>query len=201
MTSEIGSAQVAPVGGVYLFLARCFSYPQVEFMRAMQEHLRALVVGLPFDVNFPEVPSPTLSQGELESEYIDAFDLNPSCPLYESEYGSGGRTDRDIVQELLRFYGHFGVKLNEKEKDYPDHLVAELEFMAFLAGKEADSSERGKDPSPYRLAQRDFLERHLGVWVGEFDEKVQKNVRDPFYRAASTLLAELVTGHLSHLRR
>jgi len=50
-------------------------------------------------------------------------------------------SSRDITEELLRFYEHFQVKLSDKERDYPDHLVAELEFMAYLAKKEVEAGK------------------------------------------------------------
>jgi DMSO reductase family type II enzyme chaperone len=167
------------------------------------EQLRAMVEALPFAADFKGIPSPSLPQEELESEYINSFDIGfgPSipCPLYESAYRED-TSSRDITEELLRFYEHFDVQLSDKEKDYPDHLVVELEFMAFLAKKEADGAQRGNDPSPYRLAQMDFLERHLEKWVCKLDERIQRGVKEPFYQAASSFLRELMSTHLSHLR-
>ncbi|MBI3391772.1 MAG: molecular chaperone TorD family protein [Nitrospirae bacterium] len=190
---------------IYLLLGRFFSYPDGRFYGTtkdprIQEDLRSLVDGLPFDVKFEDIPSPSVPQDEFESEYINSFDITPPCPLYEFHYRSGELTRREILEELLCFYGHFDVKLSETEKDYPDHLVAELEFMAFLAMKEADAGERGTDPDPYRRAQRDFLERHLGRWVDRLDARIRKVTRERFYRGASFLLREFVKSHLLHLR-
>jgi DMSO reductase family type II enzyme chaperone len=195
------------VSQVYLFLGRCFSYPDEEFYALMKdghtgEQLRGMVERLPFDVSFKGIPSSSLPQEEFESEYINSFDIGfgPSlpCPLYESAYRED-TSSRDITEELLRFYEHFDVKLSDKGKDYPDHLVVELEFMAYLAKKEAEALERGRDPAPYRLAQRDFLERHLDTWVGRLDERIQMKVREPFYQWASSFLREFLMHHRSYL--
>ncbi len=204
------AAQPLPsVSQVYLFLGRCFSYPDEEFYTLMKdgrtgEQLRAMVEGLPFNVNFKGIPSPSLPQGEFESEYINSFDigfgLSLPSPLYESAYRED-TSSRDITEELLRFYEHFNVKLSDKEKDYPDHLVVELEFMAFLAKKEADGAQRGNDPRPYRRAQADFLERHLDKWIRKLDEKIQKTIEEPFYQGASSFLGEFLLNHLSYLRK
>lgn len=197
------------VSQVYLFLGRCFAYPREEFYWLMQDaragdQLRVLVKGLPFDVDFKGIPPPSLPQEEFESQYINSFDLGfgPAlpCPLYESAYGEE-ISSRDITEDLLRFYDHFQVKLSDQEKDYPDHLAVELEFMGFLTKKEADAMEQGKDPAPYRRAQLDFLERHLDKWVHKLDERVQERVREPFYRGASAFLREFVTNHLSYVRK
>jgi len=197
------------VSQLYLLLGRCFSYPTQEFHQLTQdegtgEQVRAMVEALPFDVNFNGIPSPSLPQEEFESEYISAFDIafGPShpCPLHESDHRDDV-SSTDITEELLRFYEHFQVKLSDKERDYPDHLVVELEFMAYLAKKEADAGKRGNDPAPYRRAQADFLGRHLDKWVPKLDEKIQKRMKQPFYQGASSFLREFLSSHLSYLRK
>ena len=193
------------ISQIYLFLARSFSYPAKEFYEAMKgietaEELNYLVEGLPFDMNFKGIPSPSLSQDDFENEYVNTFDINPSRPLYETAYSREDMCSREVYEDLLRFYEHFDIKLSDKEKDFPDHIAAELEFMVFLAKKEADSKERGKDPTPYSLAQLDFLERHLGKWMHQLDEKIQKKVKEPFYKEASAFMVEFLEGHLLHLR-
>ena len=204
-----GAGSIPPVSQVYLFLGKCFSYPQDELYALLKderigEEFRALVEELPFTVNFKGIPSPRLPQEELESAYINSFDIGfgPSlpCPLYESAYRED-TSSRDITEELLRFYEHFDVRLSDKEKDYPDHLVVELEFMAYLAKKEADAEQRGNDPDPYRRAQLDFLERHLDKWAFKLDEKVQKRIKETFYQGASAFLREVLSNHLPYLRK
>src|SRR3990170_5728932 len=194
---------------LYLFLGKCFSYPTQEFYQLTQdegtgEQVRTMVEALPFDVNFKGIPTPSLPQEDFESEYISAFDLafGPShpCPLHESDHRDDV-SSTDITEELLRFYEHFQVKLGDKERDYPDHLVVELEFMAYLAKKEGDALKRENDPAPYRFAQADFLERHLEKWVSRLDERIQKRIKEPFYRGASAFLREFLSNHLPYLRK
>ena len=198
-----------PASQVYLFLGKCFSYPKDGLYELLAdertgEQLRVIVERLPFAVNFEGLPAPGLPQEDFESEYMSSFDIasGPSlpCPLYESACRED-TSSVDITEELLRFYDHFQVKLSDKERDYPDHLVVELEFMAFLARKEADAVKRGNDPAPYRLAQADFLERHLDKWVCKLDEKVQRRIKEPFYQGTSSFLREFVSNHLSYLRQ
>jgi len=197
------------VSQVYLFLSKCFSYPREEFSRLIEDQrtegeLRVMVEGLPFHVDCKGIPSPALSQEGLETEYINSFDIGIGaslpCPLYESAYREEETSSRDITEELLRFYDHFQVRLSDKEKDYPDHLVTELEFMAFLGKKEAEAMGKGRDPAPYRRAQLDFLDRHLDKWVHRLNERLQQRVKEPFYQGASSFLREFVMNHLSYLR-
>lgn len=200
------SSERHTISQAYLFLARCFSYPTKEFYEAMKgiemvEELNYLVEGLPFDVDFKGIPSPSLNQEEFENLYVNIFDMNPGRPLYESAYTREDMCSRDIYEDILRFYEHFDIKLNDKEKDFPDHLAAELEFMAFLTKKEADALERGKDANSYQLAQMDFLERHLGKWVDKLDEKIQKKGKEPFYKGASAFMNGFIDSHLLHLKK
>src|SRR3989337_3191609 len=194
---------------LYLFLGKCFSYPTEEFYQLTQDEgtgaeVRVMVEALPFAVNFKGIPTPGLPQEEFESEYIGTFDIafGPShpCPLHESDYRDDV-SSTEITEELLRFYEHFQVKLSDKERDYPDHLVVELEFVAYLAKKEADAGKRGNDPAPYCRAQVDFLERHLDKWVPKLDEKIQKSIKQSFYQGASSFLRDFLSNHFSYLRK
>lgn len=72
----------------------------------------------------------------------------------------------------MRFYEFFGVQIQEANRDYPDHLVTELEFMAFLCQREAVAEAVGKDVDSFRRASRDFLQRHLLAWVPGFAERL-----------------------------
>ena len=194
------------ISQIYLFLGRCFSYPKNEFYEAMKdirvrEEVWALLGGVPFKVKFNNcIPSPSLLQEEFETEYISTFDINPSRPLYETAYSREDMCARDIYEDLLRFYDYFDIKLSEQEKDYPDHLTVELEFMAFLSKKEGDATGCGVSPDPYRLAQLDFIERHLDKWVYKLDEKIQTKVKDPFYKGVSTFMKGFIKEHHLYLQ-
>ena len=205
-SAELVEFERHTISQIYLFLARCFTYPAKEFYEAMKgiettEEMNYLVEGLPFNVDFKGIPSPSLSQDDFENEYVNTFDINPSRPLYETAYSREDMCSREVYEDLLRFYEHFDIKLSEKEKDFPDHIAAELEFMVFLAKKEADALECGKDANPYRFAQLDFLERHLGKWMHKLDEKIQKKVKEHFYKEASAFMVEFLDSHILYLRK
>src|SRR3990167_7476505 len=68
-----GAGSIPPVSQVYLFLGKCFSYPQDELYALLKderigEEFRALVEELPFTVNFKGIPSPRLPP-QLRSLY------------------------------------------------------------------------------------------------------------------------------------
>ncbi|MEL6265443.1 MAG: molecular chaperone TorD family protein [Pseudomonadota bacterium] len=82
----------------------------------------------------------------------------------DHEHVLGGLTRPVFMLNLIQVYKHFGLKVataDEGHQDEPDHLASMTEFMAVLCHLEARALEGGKDPSPYRRAQRDFLCRFL----------------------------------------
>lgn len=204
---NINGHKNSATGQVYILLAKMFSFPdeslRIMIYGDMQEILQDTIAKLPFSAKSGSaIPIPSHPSEELESYYIATFDTRmggTGCSLYEGmlrkEEGREG-----IMMELLRFYEHFDIKLNDKERDFPDHLVTELEFMAFLSQKENDALERGKDANPYRNAQRDFLERHLNKLVQPLNEKIRQNLEEPFYKETSLFMAAFVANHLSYLK-
>ena len=101
---------------------------------------------------------------ELQALYIDLFEAGlpqPRCPLLESAWLLNRRAG-DVVLENKLFYQHFGLELDGRAA--PDHLLTQLEFLAWLdhclaAGNpDADSLER---------ARAEFLDRHMQHWVGK----------------------------------
>lgn len=172
------------LAGAYLAMAQVFSYPTPETWRRMREH------GLVND---------ELTLEALESDYLAAFevghDISP-VPLFEGMHrGDLGRDG--ILEELLRFYEFFDVKLSETDRDFPDHLVTELEFLAWLCMREQTAQREGRDAEPFRRAARDFLVRHLGAWLPGFRRRLE--VTGTAYAQYGQTLGELVEAHRSRL--
>jgi len=194
------------IAQVYILLARGFSFPRASmenYMGEGQKFLKSAVHTLPFEMEGVLAPFPSLPLEELESFYITAFDPGtpggPPCPLYEGLYRKDeGR--EGVMMELLRFYDYFDVKLQEKERDFPDHLATELEFMSHLSRKEAMAVTDGRDPQPFRIAQMDFLDRHLGKWVPLLNDRLNERVKEPFYQGISSLLSRFVEAHSIYLK-
>ena len=93
-------------------------------------------------------------------EYLAAFDpaVSPDAvSLHESSYVSCEASA--LLEELVRFYEFFGLR-RRSEALLPDHLSVELEFMHFLSARE-DAAAEARATAALRLAQRDFLDRHL----------------------------------------
>ena len=147
------------LSNAYMAMAQLFSYPTPQSWQDLTEH--GLV-------------DPAISAQDLEAEYWAAFELGrdkAAVPLFEGMHrGDLGRDG--IMEDLLRFYEDSDVKLSESDREYPDHLVTELEFVAWLCRQEQVVSQRGGDTEFLRRAERDFLARHLSTWLPVFRERL-----------------------------
>ncbi|MDP2950644.1 MAG: molecular chaperone TorD family protein [Chloroflexota bacterium] len=193
--------QAAARSRLYQLLGRGFSLPDPAFYEWVREGGFAEesaqdAAGLPYPL--PAARDAALGRGlgeagashqELQGEYIRLFDVGipgPPCPLYGGEY-QGSRTG--VMEELIRFYNYFGLRPSTRSRDLPDHITAELEFMHFLTFQEVTALHQGQDRSPYLRAERDFLERHLCVWVPLLGQRLSRQRPCAFY-AAVVALAE-----------
>lgn len=133
---------------VWAVLRFALSYPDARHLQRFQEI-------------YQDVPE-TLE--ELQALYIDLFEAGlpqPRCPLLESAWLLN-RPPGDVVLENKLFYQNFGLELDGRAA--PDHLVTQLEFLAWL-----DHCLAAGNPDPESLdrAQEEFLERHVRHWVGK----------------------------------
>lgn len=198
--------KIAARSQVYALLARAFRFPTLEefkqiqagdFARATQQALASLPYnGLSGGTLGSDAG---LSYEALQSSYIGLFEvggeLGAPSPLYEGEYG-GGRMK--VMEEVLRFYHYFGVKLSEEKRDRPDHLSSELEFMHLLTFKETAALVQGAETSAYRDAQRDFLRFHLTDFVAAVAGKVGGRAT-PFYSDVAQLAQRFCATELAYL--
>lgn len=168
----------------YLAMAQVFSYPDAEGWRRLSE------CGL---------VDPALTREALEAEYLAVFEMGGGASpvsLYEGQNRPDHGRD-GILQDLLRYYEFFDAHLNQEEREYPDHLVTELEFLAWLCLQEHRAEGEGRDPEPFRRAAGDFLARHLAAWLPEFSRRL--SATDTTFAQYAPVLGELVDAHQRRL--
>ena len=107
----------------------------------------------------------------FEAGYITAFLHGPkgkpiaSLLAGDHEPLLAGQARPVFMLNISAFYRHFGLQAaadDEGRTDEPDHLASMLEFMAVLCHLEAKAIRNGRDSSPFRRAERDFIKRYLG---------------------------------------
>lgn len=95
--------------------------------------------------------------------------LSPECPPYETEYGSPHVfAQSGELADIAGFYRAFGLAAPATER--VDHLAVELEFLSFLAFKEAWAVNNGETErtGELREIQAKFLADHLARWAPAF---------------------------------
>jgi TorA maturation chaperone TorD len=116
-------------------------------------------------------------------------------PAYETEYGEDTLFQKpQEMSDIAGFLKAFGLVLDPRERERLDHVSCELEFLAFLARKEAHAIECGDQEmrAETRRATRLFLKDHLGRFVPSFASRVLREDRGGFYGALAALCLEFV---------
>lgn len=107
----------------------------------------------------------------------------------------------DSTIDAQQHYRSLGLDLSPEFKEAPDHIAAELEFMHVLIVQGIAAI----DAADHRLLsenishQRIFLERHLGVWVPAFTDKIIEHARTDYYRHLATVLRIYVAEDMEAL--
>lgn len=193
---------------VYAMLASAFVYPtqtlyaDIEsgaYADSLTETVTALYPDLEDQIAGPAVTlCAATSLSEQEADYLRTFETSlpkPAVPLYEGM--SARPAERaGILLELKAFFSEFGLAMNKTLGEFEDNLTAELEFMQFLAAKEAEAIKNGSDRRPYQLAQHDFLARHLSKWLPGLAQSASE-IPSSFYRSALQIAAMFVQRDLT----
>ncbi|MCZ7536979.1 MAG: molecular chaperone TorD family protein [Acidimicrobiia bacterium] len=184
-------------------LADWLTFPTDDFVSdfaagRIASEARRLVDALAYPFPYPlPLDSDGLASGdpeEVEVEFIRLFDV-PSggapVPLYGGVHG-GDR--RQVMEELLRFYRHFGLSVaNAPERDLPDAIPTVLEFLAFLCAGEAEAVD-AEAVQTFRSVQRDILERHVTKWMPPIAGRLAKKDPMSLYRALIDLLGHFAAA-------
>lgn len=127
----------------------------------------------------------------LTGRWVRWFDLG-RIPPYEGSninVSAGGVTPR--LAEIAGYYHAFGMQVCH---DRPDHIVAELEFLAFTMLLESDARVANDDGRSEiaAAAARSFLRDHIGTWVHPWAERVMAQPDLEPWHAVASLAADLV---------
>ena len=198
---------------VYRLLADAFLYPDEDLVSSLrgggfEGGIRGWMAGDPgaqggkgvrgLETLLSHPASSSLAALREEHARTFGHTISGGCPPYETEYGSA-----HIYQQAGRladiggFYRAFGLEVSEENPERLDHIGLELEFMSFLALKEAYALEHhGEEKADLCLeAQRRFLLDYLGRWTPLFLRLLRK--KGGFYGA----LAEVAEDFLGSERK
>lgn len=197
-------AHLAARSKVYEVLAKAFRYPWDTNYFNPEDMLEPLSMIIPDDPDWEK------SQGLISSikEALSATDkerlqrehmlifthgFSKECPPYEIFYGTDGYTMQiEVLMELGGVYKRYGVELSDRADERPDHLSIELEFMQYLAYKEAYGIKHGHPDEAIKVAadgQKKFILNHLGRWVPLFCQFLSQKAAKGLYLHLSELLS------------
>lgn len=140
---------------------------------------------------------------ELVPEYHRLFVMPGSpVPPYESIYREGWRVMGESTVDVVRQYEKAGFYLSPSFKDLPDHIAAELEFMALLCEEEETAWHKDDFFQAAKLLSREetFLKDHLVRWIPHFSSRILSSTDSAFYRALASLLGDHVLIDLDCVR-
>jgi len=128
----------------------------------------------------------------LEFEFNRLF-VGPGrleAPPYSSVYLSA---DNCVFGESAisanEFYQFSGLKLRNGDREPGDHFAIELEYLFVLQMQDLKSIQEDEDFELERslTAQKEFIEKHMRIWVGEFFKNIMSCSRMKFFSAAAGL--------------
>jgi len=137
-------------------------------------------------------------QQQLAQEFVKLFrglrEGEGPPPPYESIY-IGAPDPLAAIASVADFYRQAGLSPMPGVDDQPDHLGAELRFLALLAKAEAEALNTGEqsDSDQYRMFRRSFLDRHIGTWVAEYCQALCEATEQPFYRNLTDTITKMIS--------
>jgi DMSO reductase family type II enzyme chaperone len=193
---------------LYGLLADALDFPSRDFHMQVEaglfrDEVEALLAALPYEVDARDAIAGLADAGDylsFQGEYIRLFDVGtvrPPCPLYDGEWG-GAR--KHSMEDVLRFYRFFGLKMDAGTHELPDHVTIEFEFMKVLAFLDGMAAARDADTTPLFRAERDFLERHPARWWPLLCRKLPGHGPPPFYAGMATLVGTVLQADLAYVK-
>lgn len=192
---------------LYGFLAAVFrAAPTAALLREIREPAvrKALeAAGADLDVGLDGRSEKDLLES-LAVEYTRLF-IGPGhhIPPYASVH-RGGKGASLWGPETTWFKGFVedaGFNYRPDYHDLPDHVSVELEFMREITAREARAlaEEDAGRAKKLRRIEREFLGKHLALWVLEFCRKVAAEAELPFYREVAVLTKGFVESELADI--
>jgi DMSO reductase family type II enzyme chaperone len=194
---EVEESEITARSAVYQVLGQLFAVPDAEFAGKSGSgqwgaDFTEAVELLAFDWEIGEAPTDgDLGEEALREQYEHLFlaEHNGVRRIWGGAYVAD--REQNLV-ELRRAYEYYGLGTGNDDVPY-DHLTAEVDFMQFLAFKEAAASSPRLGKS-FRRAQVDFLDRQLGDWLPQFTEAVRGSDPTPLYAWAIDRLESFVAA-------
>ena len=174
---------------LYLLASGLFMQPEssrLHQLQALLEEVLANATNEPWQASLAAFKPYLNYDDNLESEYSRLFILAlpqiPAQPFGSYWLENPPRLLGDSTVAIQTMMAEYGIEVAENSGLLPDHLVAELEFMAYLISLEEKTWQ----------TQWQLLEQHLARWTPLFTSALRMAHPHHFYRLASNYLDKLI---------
>lgn len=185
----MNAADTLPTQRLFAGLSLCYTTPDSEIGTVLDEILPASRgINAEFSQHV-EAMLESLSNESLEDLQVDHARLFVGpFSLLAHPFGSVYMEEGNILMgestvAVQALYRDAGLDMSGDFKNPPDHIMAELEFYAYLLNqeREAQGQDDAESVSRFKEIRRRFFADHLGRWGREFASKVISNATTPFY--------------------
>jgi DMSO reductase family type II enzyme chaperone len=192
-------------------LSKGFSHPNEAFHQHLLDGTYQAAVNQAHEGIFGQIfslPEVTSSLVDFEALYIELFHIGnngtPMVGLHAGDYSEllDGQPRSEFMLDHNRWYRHFGLKVSQDDPslDLPDHLVCQLQFLAWLSHLEAEVALGSDSAAGYRHAQRDFIQLHAEPFITRVANGLTKarpkSSHEPLFAALGALTHALIS-HIS----
>ena len=137
---------------------------------------------------------------DLAEEYAALFIVPGGISPHES-VRLHGMLNQKPAWEAEEFYRRCGLVMRDECRLMPDHLGLELEFMGYLAGREAEAHAKQDEEEAAQLIglQGNFFQNHIDNWAFSFLADLQRYAFHPFYKGLGSLTVNYLKTEKEYL--
>jgi len=182
---------------VYKTLAACFCPPDEALLHMLNDP--ALGADTPAGALARAAAHSDLRALQVDHARLFVGPFKVLASPYGSVYLEGNAVMGESTADVAQWYRREGMEVADKQ--VPDHITAELEFVHVLILRETEAMDAGEMKAMwrYRQKQRSFLASHLGAWLAEFAQRSRQHAQTEFYRALADEAERFVLNDLQQL--
>ena len=185
----------AELEGSMLGDLKALKFPTQLALSLKGDKILSVIAHLALEIEaWPEKDTPQSLIDDLAADYAAIY-LNKTYGVSPCEsvwLDEEGLVMQEPMFQVREIYKRHGLEAADWHILADDHLVNELEFIAYLMGQAAKNEEGAL------MEAASFLDLHLLRWLGQFAERVAPRCENGFY-AGLALLTDLYCEELRDL--